>query len=409
MRLNHHLRAIFLSAFIFGSICSRCLSQRNDAPVTVPMQAISGLVYMQGEVNRSGPLNVILDTGSSVSIVSPSVARTAGLTSTQTTEAAGMGKGTSETLHLFEDSDLQWGSPTDRLQLLHQKGAILPIDYISEEVGKRADAIFGSNLFLHYTITVDYQQQRATFTPSGAETRPPGTPIPIQIYGDVPFVEATLQGEDGEKVTGLFFVDSGTTGAMMLNRKFLEAHPQLLAKAHFVDTPTVTAVGGKIHSSRVQIPQVNVGPFVFSEVVAGVPDTSVGVLSNASVSGIIGAEVLRRFTVTWDYTNKRVFLLPNNTLKETFETDASGLHLTAPGPEYRTVRIDSVLPGSPAALVGLQPGDEILAVDGNNGLPLWKVAEAFRKAGTSVVLKVQRKTTMLKITLSLRNPFQSTN
>ena len=272
-------------------------------------------------------------------------------------------------------------------------------------MGKRADAIFGSNLFLHYTITVDYLRQRAVFTASSAETRSQGTPIPIQIFGDVPFAEATIQGEDGEKVSGLFFVDSGTTGAMVLNRKFLDAHPHLIAKAHFVDSPTVTAVGGKIHSSRAQIPQVGIGPFVFSNVVAAMPDSSVGVLSNESVAGIIGAGVLRRFTVTWDYARKRMFLLPNRRLKEPFETDCSGLHLVSPGPEYHAIMIDSVLSGSPGALAGLTTGDQIIAVNGTRGLPVWKVAETLRQAGRSARLAVHRKASVLEVKLLLRSPF----
>src|ERR1700679_2797818 len=182
---------------------------------------------MQGQVNRSGPLNVVLDTGSSFSIVDPSVAQAAGLTSSQSVEAAGIGKGASQTVHLFEDSELQWGNPTNPLQLFHQKGAMLPIHYISEQVGKRTDAIFGSNLFLNYTIAVDYQQQRATFTSTDSETRPSGTAIPIEIFGNVPFVEVTIQRDDGERVSGRFVADSGTAGAMILSKKFLEAHPRL--------------------------------------------------------------------------------------------------------------------------------------------------------------------------------------
>lgn len=221
----------------------------------------------------------------------------------------------------------------------------------------------------------------------------------------MPFAEATIEGEDSKKVSGLFLVDSGTAGAaMILSRKFLEAHPGLVAKDHFVDTPTVTAVGGKIHSLRVQIPQVTIGPFVFSKVVAVVPDTSAGALSNESVAGFIGTEVLSRFTVTWDYARKQMVLLPNSRFAEPFETDSSGLHLIAPGPDYRAVIIDSVLSGSPAALAGLIPGDQIVAINGAKELPLWRVAEILHKSGTTAHLTVKRKDKMLKVKVRLHSP-----
>jgi hypothetical protein len=39
----------------------------------------------------------------------------------------------------------------------------MTIDYIASQVGDRVDGIFGSNLFLHYIIAIDYEQQRVTF------------------------------------------------------------------------------------------------------------------------------------------------------------------------------------------------------------------------------------------------------
>ena len=375
--------------------------------MTIPTPVISGLVYMQGEVNSSAPLSVVLDTGSWVTIISPSVAQAVGLTSTKTTEAGGLGKGSSQTLHLLDDCELKLGNQQGEILLQHQQGAILPIDHLSAQVGKRVDVIFGSNLFLHYTVTVDYEHERTTFSLPGSGPPPLGNSIPIQILSNVPFVEATIEGEDGKKITGLFFLDSGTANAaMILNKKFLDTHPGLIAEAHVMDLPAVTAVGGAIHFKRARVTHLGLGPFRFSDVAAAVVNASSGSLSNANIAGIIGTGILKRFTVTWDYMHKLMYLLPNPKLEDPFETDASGLHLVSPGPQYQAVMIDSVLPGSPAALAGLEPGDEILTVDESSGLPLWKVSDALRKAGTSVVLTVQRETTTLKIELPLRSPFQ---
>jgi len=393
-------RAVIVCTLLSGSY----LAQRNPS-VTVPIHIAAGLVYMQGAEGGSGPLSVVLDTGSSLTVFSPSVARDAGLKSTQNKEAAGMGQGTNETLRLFDDCDLRWGNPADRLQLLHQKCAALPIDYISEEVGERTDAIFGSNLFLHHKITIDYESDLAVFTPDNAETPSQGTPIPIHIFGNVPFAEAEVRGEDGKDVKGLFFVDSGTTGGMLLNRKFLDQHPNMIASAHFVDTPTVRAVGGEIRIKRVRVPQIRVGSFVFDHVVAAVPDTSVGVLASESVAGIIGAGILKRFTVTWDYAHQRMFLLPNKTVKYPFETDSSGLHLVSSGPDYHAIIVDGVLPGSPAALAGVRQGDQIMAVDGAEHLPLWKVSKMLCKAGTPLTLTLLRKASELQVKVLLRSPF----
>jgi len=196
---------------------------------------------------------------------------------------------------------------------------------------------------------------------------------------------------------------------MILSKAFLSAHPGLIAESHLVDAPAVTAVGGIIRFKLAKVPHLILGIFHFSEVVAAVPDASSGVLANANIAGFIGAGILRRFTVTWDYTHSIMFLQPNRALQAPFETDASGMHLVSTGPTYQAVVIDTVLPGSPAASAGLEAGDEILSVDKARGAPLWKVSDALRKAGTTVFLEVQRKATKLNFTLPLSSPFHQTN
>ncbi len=397
--------------FLVGFLCSTCAGQQSPSPVTVPTPIRLGLVFMQGEVNNSVPLSVVLDTGSSETIVSPSVVQAAGIGSNHTVEAAGIGKGSSQTLQILDDCELQWGNHPGELHLLHQQGASILIDYVSAGLGVRADAFFGSNLFLHYTITTDYERETTTFAPPGSGPAPPGIPFPIKIMSNVPYVEAIIEGENGKALTGLFLLDSGTAdakGAMILSKTFLNAHPGLIAEAHLVDAPAVTAVGGIIHSKLARVPHLILGPIHLSEVVAVVPDESSGVLAKANIAGFIGAGILRRFTVTWDYTHSLMFLLPNSGLEAPFETDASGTHLLSPGPKYQAVVIDSVLPNSPAALAGLEAGDEILSVDGVGDVPLWKVSDALRKAGTTVVLEVRRETTTLKIPLPLKSPFHQT-
>jgi hypothetical protein len=404
-----HRRSIFAATLLFCSYWPNSLSQENRPPLTIPINVIAGLVLMSGEVNQSNPLDLILDTGSSISIVNPSAVGMSGLASTHSTEAAGIAKGSGQTLQMSDNCELSWGVGEEQLRLVRQQCATMNIDYIAAQVGKRVDGIFGSNLFLHYVIAIDYEQQRVTFTPSANGTSPAGFAVPIEISGNVPYVLATIQGEDGKKVLARFLIDSGTAGAMILSKKFLDAHTGLTAPSHLVDTATVTAVGGAIHSKRARLPEVTLGPFVLSGVVAVVPETSLGVLSDGNVAGFIGAEILDRFTVIWDYAGKKMCLSPNHTLGTSFDTDCSGLHLVSPGPQYQRVFIDSVLPGSPAAMFGLKANDEIVTVNGVGGLPLWRVSRALRQADTSVSITILRETRSIKFTLPLRSPFAKAN
>jgi len=66
-------------------------------------------------------------------------------------------------------------------------------------------------------------------------------------------------------------------------------------------------------------------------------------------------------------------------LSRAFETDASGLHLCISGTAI-SQSYDRQCTPVRQQHSGLEPGDEILAVDEVSGLPLWKVSEALRKA-----------------------------
>ena len=196
------LLTVLADVLLVGFMCSTCPGQQSHPPVTIPTPVISGLVYMQGEVNSSAPLSVVLDTGSWVTIISPSVAQAVGLTSTKTTEAGGLGKGSSQTLHLLDDCELKLGNQQGEILLQHQQGAILPIDHLSAQVGKRVDVIFGSNLFLHYTVTVDYEHERTTFSLPGSGPPPLGNSIPIQILRQCSLCRGNHRGRRREKDHG---------------------------------------------------------------------------------------------------------------------------------------------------------------------------------------------------------------
>jgi hypothetical protein len=68
-----------------------------------------------------------------------------------------------------------------------------------------------------------------------------------------------------------------------------------------VNVPPVTAAGGVIDMEALRITGLDLGPFHLTGPVAAVPSSTVGALANPDVAGFIGAGILSRFTVDWDY------------------------------------------------------------------------------------------------------------
>jgi predicted aspartyl protease len=393
---------IFLLVAALNSVELKGASSARALPLTIPVQVASNLVYVQGRINDSRQMSVVLDTGASLSIVAPTVAKEIGLHASSSAEAAGLGHGSSESSQIVENADLKWGNEGSDLHLSSQLIAILPVGYVAEQVGRPTDALFGSNVFKNFRVTVDYEGERATFDSSTSLSAVSGESIPIEILGDTPFVTASLLCPDGSRLNGLFLLDSGTTGSLILNKAFLAAHPEITTGRSFVDFPSVQAVGGTIGLKLVRVVGLEVGSFRIKEPIALVPQSSTGVLSNPEIAGFIGAEIMRRFTITWDYANQRMSLLPNSHLHDVFESDASGLRLNVIPPDYKTIHIAAVLPGSSAAEAGLRIGDIVKAFNGNSDTPLWRLTNELRKPGASAVISIQRATNVFTVTLQLR-------
>jgi membrane-associated protease RseP (regulator of RpoE activity) len=184
-------------------------------------------------------------------------------------------------------------------------------------------------------------------------------------------------------------VDIGTTGALIISKQFMDAHPELSAGHRWAEAPSASAVGGTIQFKLIRLTGLVLGPFRLNSPIAVVPEKASGVLATPGLAGLLGGEVLNRFTVTWDYQSRRMWLVPNRRLDRPFEADASGVHLVARGASLTEIYIDEVLSGSAADQAGLRVGDRIVAANGRTQR-LWELGKILMRSGSVVSLTVAR-------------------
>jgi S1-C subfamily serine protease len=132
-------------------------------------------------------------------------------------------------------------------------------------------------------------------------------------------------------------------------------------------------------------------------------EDTAGAFADKSLAGNIGAQILTRFRLFFDYGRRRIILEPSSKLAEPFDRGFSGLSLRAHGADYRTFRVHDVLEGSPAAEAGLAEGDVITAIGATPAaeLTLPSIVEMFEKP-ISYELTIQRRDTIIKVVLTPR-------
>ena len=281
---------------------------------SIHFQLADSLIYMQASLNGSQPLRVILDTGSSFTVIDESVLKMRGLQFVGEGDAYGPGEGATQKFAFANHTTLMFAG----VNLSNQTVATLPLDWFSRELGRSVDGFLGSNIFQNYVVEIDYANQvlrlhdPATFSYSGSGQR-----LPLQfLWDNIPSVQAEVVAQDGRAIQGTFLIDSGATAAVWLTRAFRDAHPEFLSAEETIEVPNVVAVGGELSARVGRLPAVILGTFEISMPLTQFSQNTSGILATPNLAGIIGAQMLQRFTVIFDYTHREMILEPNEHFSE---------------------------------------------------------------------------------------------
>jgi len=286
---------------------SHSISDTISAPIY--FQLADSLIYMQASLNGSQPLWMMLDTGSSVTVFDEPVSKTVGIRFLGEGNANGPGQGSSQKLAFANHATLSFVGA----ELGDQTVATLPLEWFSREVGRSTDGFLGSNVFRNYVVEIDYANQvlhlhdPTTYSYSGSGQR-----LPLQfIWDNIPSVRAQVVAQDGTEVSGVFLIDSGATSALWLTKAFSNAHPEFLSAKDTIEVRNVVAVGGELSARVGRVPAIRLGGFIVSMPFTQFSQNTSGILTTPDLAGIIGAQMLRRFTVIFDYAHREMILEPN--------------------------------------------------------------------------------------------------
>jgi membrane-associated protease RseP (regulator of RpoE activity) len=348
------------------------------AAATFPFELSNNHIYAQVRFNGGDPQRVLVDTGGA-NVLTPAAAKGLGLEVQGRFEGRGAGKESAD-VGLAKVAELRLGDAVLRDQLFY----VVPLANMEQVEGVDFAGLVGFEVFKRFVVRIDYAGRRLSlirpeeFDPAGA-----GTAIPFTFEERTPQVEGEVDG-----VAGFFTLDTGSRSSLTLHAPFVAEHALVEKYGARFDALTGWGVGGGVRSYPVRARLLKLGGLAIPLAAADLFTGGEGAFANRYLAGNVGGGVLKRFTVTFDYGRKRLYLDPNGAPPEGY--DRSGMWLNRDGD---ALRVEDVVAGSPAAAAGLAVGDRITAVDGRGAgdLSLPAVRQRFRSEppGTAVHLTVE--------------------
>jgi hypothetical protein len=285
---------------------------------------------------------------------------------------------------------------------------VIPLRGVSESYGRRMDGIIGAELLARYVTELDWEAGRMTLhEPTSYRYSGSGAQVPLVVAGGKPFVRMTVSVPGAVPVEGLFLVDCPHPGTIIMNTPFVGQNGLLDAARKNLPrllTQYAEGVGGKSEIIRGRIAKIQLGPYTLRQPVVGFSQARNGSLAQTQFAGILGAEILRRFRVIFDFSREVMILEPKCGMAEPFRDDASGLRLRSSGSTYHEFIVIGVLEDTPAAKADLRPGDCLMEIAGKSAeaVSLGEVLDLLKHDGEKIPLKLNRGGRTIAVELRLR-------
>lgn len=275
---------------------------------------------------------------------------------------------------------------------------------LSSHIGIPVNGIIGYNFLKSNLVEINYEKKRITVYKDTPKNRKKAVGkfqmIPITVEKSKPYINSVVAINSVE-IPAKLLIDIGNSDAIWLFAN-KEKSIQIPAK-NFVDY-LGKGFSGDVEGRRAQIKKFTFSKYEFKNPIVAFPDSTS--LKNVRMvkdrAGSIGAEILKRFHLVFDYPNQQLFVKKNHSFSTPFNYNKSGIEVQHYGLQWiqETVSLETVPFGgnkviengstsynnfkykfvlkpmyiianvrenSPAALSGLQKGDVIVSINQKPG------------------------------------------
>lgn len=372
----------------------------KDGVAHVPFTLDGNHIFVRVMLGNGKSADFLVDTGADFTLLNTGFARAAGIASSGESD-----------IHAASGSVSMSRAPDQVLRLpgleVEEDGmVVMDLGHLAPIAGHRIDGVLGNDILSECAVRIDYAAGEISFYRPDAYSLPAqATTLPLssKMFSNGVFVPVTLTlpGRAPEQLR--FAIDSGASYSS-LNSPYVDSSGAIQAVGKTMARQGYGAGSARIDFLVGRASGLALGPYLMVDPLLGLYRGKDGVFASDDFQGVLGNDVLKRFTVTLDYPDKKLVLEPNAGLKAPFRADASGLSLKATGDDFSDIEVTAVTPGTPAADAGMQEGDAIEAIDGEAAARhhLGNIKQMLTQDGKVVRLDVRRGGKQFHLTLKLR-------
>jgi hypothetical protein len=314
---------------------------------------------------------------------------------------------------------------------------------MSSHVGIPVNGIIGYSFLKNNLVEINYNKKRVLFYKDNKRNRRrikrKYSKVAISIERGKPYINTTVV-IDSVKTPAKLLVDVGNSDAIWLFENSVKN--VVIPEKNFEDY-LGRGFSGDVMGKRARVSEFKISDFVFNKPIAAFPDSTslrhVKMVSDRL--GSVGGEILKRFSIVFDYTNESIFLRRNKRFSDPFLYNRSGIEIRHSGVQWvqetvvlQTVpvvvehmmsaedkkpsnfkykfelkpiyEIANIRKNSPAKNSGLQKGDVIKTVNGMKAYKysLQKLNSLLRSRDEKwITLEVERNSQVLKFRFQLKD------
>jgi predicted aspartyl protease len=291
--------------------------------IRIPFEMFRGDIRMNSRVNGK-EARMLIDNGSlwdQLLFFGSERVDALGLEREGKIEVAGPGTGPTSVSDVAEGIEVSFEGVDGRTITFHdQVGIITPYEPGKPNPWWGSEGQVSAQFFTHFIVEMDFDEGIITLTkPEKFRAKGKGKEIPISPMPGSPSwsIPGSITLHDGRKLDLDFTMDLGWDEPVGITTG--QAH-DIQVPAGLTREPLGIAAQGQIFGYRGTVPVLEIGGHRFRDVLTTYSSLEDGGSPDDEI--LVGMGIFRRFRLVYDYSGHRIFLKPNKSFRDPFESPA---------------------------------------------------------------------------------------